>query len=100
MLFFVTKSSNIISEASSCFHCFPGLSSLVRKTVNFEQCPWRNLQCYRDEQTVPYMRKRTVAKIVTQAGKLNALDVPVCNSKLWLLGLEMLDHTPSHVRNA
>jgi hypothetical protein len=27
----VTRSSNIISDASSCFHCFPGLFSLCQK---------------------------------------------------------------------
>ena len=34
MLFLATRSSNIISEASSCFQSFPGLERLVRKRGN------------------------------------------------------------------
>ena len=57
-------------------------------------------QCIWDKLVIPYMRKGAMTKIMTQAGKLNTLDVPVCNSKFWLLVLEVLDHTPSQVGNA
>jgi len=35
MLFLLTRSSNISSDASSCFQCFPGLSCSVKKKANW-----------------------------------------------------------------
>jgi len=45
------------------------------------------------------MGKRAVSEIMTQAGKLNTLDIPVRDAKFWLLVLKVFDQTTGQMGN-
>ena len=60
---------------------------------------WRGLQCNWDEPAIPHVGERAVSEIMAQTSKLNTLDISICDAKLWLLVLNMLDHAAGEVSN-
>jgi len=45
------------------------------------------------------MGKRAMPEVMAQTGKLNTLDISVCDAKFWLLVLKVFNHTTGQVGN-
>lgn len=62
----LTRSSNIISDASSCFHFLPGLvrRGIINARLHVGEHDTDHSQCFWDEHRVPDMTPGPMSKIV------------------------------------